>query len=79
MRDTQDLLGEFTEQGRTVNHAGGQTYAPKTFSEHPGAEGVTNRTFRTAMEALLAAGKIVISADGPPSKRRRFLAFGSAE
>lgn len=67
------LLRLFTDQGRRVNHAGGPTYAPKLFAEHPDAEGMTKRALKTAMEGLLAAGKIRVTEDGPASKRRTFL------
>lgn len=67
------LLREFTDQGRNVNHSGGPTYAPKLFYENPKSEGCTKQVLRTAMESLLAAGKIKIAEDGPPSKRRKFL------
>lgn len=67
------FLRQFEEQGRRVNHAGGQTYAPKVFAVHPDAEGVTKRAFMQAMEILMASGKVTISNDGPPSKRRQFL------
>lgn len=68
------LLATFTAQGRQVNHAGGQTYAPKIFADHPDNEGMTKRALKSAMEGLLAAGKIVILKEGPPSKQRSFLA-----
>jgi len=67
------LLRRAQDQGRKVNHAGGQTYAPKVFAASPEAEGITKRTFGQAMERLLASHKIRIGEDGPPSKRRRFL------
>ncbi len=67
------LLATFTAQGRRVNHAGGTTYAPKIFSEHPDAEGMTKRAMKAAMEGLLAAGKIKIDTEGPASKRRSFI------
>lgn len=67
------LLQEAQDQGRRVNHAGGQTYAPKVFAANPDAEGITKRTFGQAMERLLSAGKIRIATDGPNSKRRQFL------
>lgn len=67
------LLRQTLDQGRRVNHAGGQTYAPKVFASMPDAEGVTKRTFGQAMERLLAARKIIIASDVPPSKRRQFL------
>ncbi|WP_126152878.1 AAA family ATPase [Paracoccus haematequi] len=68
------LLRTFAEQGRTVNSAGGSNYAPKQFAEHPDSEGVTKRAFKTAMETLLAAGKVKIEAKGPPSKRVTYIA-----
>lgn len=67
------LLAEITAQGPQVNHTGGTTYAPKVFAEHPQSEGMTKRALRSEMEGLLAAGKIKIEQDDPPSKRRSFL------
>ena len=67
------LLRTFTEQGRPVNSAGGVHYAPKVFAEHPDAEGVSKRAFRTAMEVLLSEGKIAVKQDGPPSRRVSYL------
>lgn len=69
------LLTTFTAQGRQVNHAGGATYAPKLFAEHPDNEGMTKRAMKRAMEGLLADSRIVIRKDGPPSKRRSYLAL----
>lgn len=68
------LLRTFTDQGRRVNAGGGQTYAPNLFAAHPDAEGVSKRALRSAMEAMLAGGKIEVLEDGPPSKRRQYLA-----
>nr|WP_300975800.1 AAA family ATPase [Yoonia sp.] len=68
------LLNEFTEQGRRVNHASGANYAPKLFAENAKSEGCTKRVLKAAMDALLDSGKIAIEQDGPPSKRRTFLA-----
>ncbi|RWR29470.1 ATPase [Sinirhodobacter populi] len=67
------LLRLFREQGRKVNTAGGQTYAPTVFASHPDAEGVSRVAFRGAMESLLAGGKIRVAEEGPASKRRTFL------
>lgn len=67
------LLATFTAQGRQVNHAGGPNYAPKKFAEHPDNEGMTNRAFRAAMDALLASGKIQIEKEGPASRPRTFI------
>lgn len=68
------MLRLFASQGRQVNHAGGTTYAPKLFANHPDNEGMTKRALKSAMEALLANEKVVIETEGPPSKRRSFLA-----
>lgn len=67
------LLSLLSSQGRKVNHAGGQTYAPNVFAKHPQSDGVTKRAFAAAMETLLASGRIRVSEDGPASKRRQFL------
>jgi RecA-family ATPase len=67
------LLAQFTAQGRKVNHAGGQTYAPKVFAGQPDSEGCTKRALAAAMETLIRDGRIEIVEDGPPSKRRSFL------
>lgn len=67
------LLRLHTEQGRRVNHVGGNSYAPKAFAEHPQSEGVTKRAFKSAMEVLLAGGKINVGQEGPPSRRVNFI------
>lgn len=71
------MLRAFTEQGRRVNHAGAQTYAPKLFSEHPDSEGLTKRALKAAMEGLLAAGKVKIETEGPASRRVSYLVEGA--
>jgi RecA-family ATPase len=68
------MLALFASQGRQVNHAGGSRYAPKLFAEHPENEGMTKRAFKTAMEGLLAAEKIVIQSEGPASRKTTFIA-----
>jgi RecA-family ATPase len=65
------LLRMFAEQGRRVNPSSGSTYAPKAFANHPQAEGVTSRAFKSAMETLLAEAKIRVVMEGPPSKQRQ--------
>lgn len=62
------LLREVTSQGRRVNAAGGLSYAPKAFAEHPEGEGLTKRALRSAMEALLAGGKVKVVHGGSPSR-----------
>jgi RecA-family ATPase len=68
------LLDLFTAQGRRVSPLPSATYAPKLFADHPEREGVTKRALATAMETLLNLGALVIQEDGPPSKRRSFIA-----
>jgi RecA-family ATPase len=63
------LLRLHTDQGRRVNASGGSHYAPKLFAEHPDSEGCTKKALRSAMERLLADGKLVNQRDGPPSRR----------
>lgn len=67
------LLRMFAEQGRTVNHAGGTTYAPTIFANQPRSEGMTKRALRAAMDSLLQAGKIRIVKSGPVSRSRAHL------
>lgn len=67
------LLTTFTAQGRQVNHAGGPSYAPKQFAEHPDSEGMTKRAFKAAMDSLLTSGKIRIEKEGPASRPRSFI------
>lgn len=67
------LLTAYAKQGRRVNAAGGSTYAPKIFSEHPDSEGMSKRALKGAMERLLQAGKVRVETDGPPSRRVSFL------
>ncbi len=67
------LLRQFTEQGRRVNHAGGPTYAPNVFAASAGAEGMTKKALRAAMESLLHRGAIRIAKEGRSSKERQFL------
>lgn len=69
------LLGQFKMQGRHVNASAGQTYAPRVFDAHPESEGVSKQALKAAMERLLSRGRIVLVADGPPSKRRNHLAI----
>lgn len=68
------LLRLFSEQGRRVNDKGSTSYAPKVFAEHPQSEGLTKRAFKTAMETLLADGRVVLEAEGPQSRRVQYLA-----
>lgn len=54
--------------------ATGSKYAPKLMAEHPDCEGMTKKAFKQAMESLLTSGRIFCAEEGPPSKRRKYLA-----
>jgi RecA-family ATPase len=69
------LLRDFTTRGQHVNPSGGLNYAPNVFSGLPDAEGLSKPALRKAMSALLAKGQIRIAEDGPPSRKRTFLAI----
>lgn len=70
------LLAEFTANKRRVSPNNGSTLASKVFAEHPDSEGVSKKAFKAAMEDLLTVGKITVEEEGPPSKRRQYLARG---
>ncbi|WP_434619851.1 AAA family ATPase [Tabrizicola sp. M-4] len=67
------LLREMQATGRRVNDKGSNSYAPKVFAAHHGAEGVTQRAFAAAMTALISKGLAVIAEEGPPSRRVKYL------
>jgi RecA-family ATPase len=62
------LLREVTTQGRKVNAASGGNYAPSVFASHPASEGCTKQALRSAMERLLASGKVKVQQGGSPSR-----------
>lgn len=72
------LLRECHANGRRVNHAGGNNFAPRVFAAHPAAEGVTQRALRRAMETALACGSARVATEGPPSRRVSYLVPGGA-
>ncbi|MFO1136036.1 MAG: AAA family ATPase [Rhodoblastus sp.] len=67
------LLKQFETERRPVSHAPGPGYAPKVFSVHPEARGVSKQQFMRAMDRLLANGRIRIEEVGPPSRRTKRL------
>lgn len=71
------LLRQCHENGRRVNHTGGNSYAPKVFAASPEAEGVAKNAFRRAMETALATQAALIEKEGPPSRRVSFLVPGA--
>jgi RecA-family ATPase len=66
-----ELLRRFTAQGRNVSDKQGPSYAPAKFAQTPEAKKMraSSRTLAAAMERLLANGKIMVIAEGPPSRR----------
>ena len=73
------LLRKFNLYGQRVSASPSANYAPTQFANHEAAEGVTQKAFTHAMHRLLAAARIAIVEDGPPSKRRRFLDLAATE
>lgn len=67
------LLAEYEAQGRFVSAQPGPTFAPSVFGRHPSNEGVTDRAFRPAMEALLSRQDIVVAEHGRGQKARKHL------
>lgn len=75
------LLARFTEQGRFVSPGFCRTYAPTVFADHEeakkalgGKEERRRKALASAMGTLLDQRRIRIATDGPPSRRRTFLA-----
>ena len=72
------LLRLFASQGRTVSPNKSTSYAPAVFAKHPKREGITNRQFAAAMEALLAEGEIAVETTGPASRQSKILVVATA-
>jgi RecA-family ATPase len=69
-----ECLDATTAQGRHVCPAKGRGYGPKAFAEMPQANGMTVRAFQQAQERLFAAGAIIVTPYGPPSKGTKCIA-----
>lgn len=67
------LLSLFNRNGQTVSDASGSNYAPKKFSEHPDATGVSKKALAEAMQRLLDRGDVKIIMVGKPSAQRKKL------
>jgi RecA-family ATPase len=77
-----DLLRRFTKQQRNVSPSRSPTYAPTIFAGQREAKEakIKAKAFTDAMERLLAANKIKIVKEGPPSRQRERIAeAGSAD
>jgi RecA-family ATPase len=73
-------LVELTRQGRRVNPIRNQaSFAPKVMATMRAAEGYRVRELEQAMERLLAARRVVVVRDGPPSRPRAYLAIPEPE
>ncbi|MCW2286223.1 RecA-family ATPase [Rhodoblastus acidophilus] len=69
------LLDALTKQNRLVSdNAHASNYAPKEFALQPDRQGYKRQDFKLAMERLFAVGQIKVVEDGPPSRRRRYIA-----
>jgi RecA-family ATPase len=67
------ILTKRNTQGRPVHAKSAKGSAPTEFAVDPDAGGITANGFRSAMERLLNAGRIVVVETGPASKRRSHL------
>jgi RecA-family ATPase len=68
------LLDASAREGRRVSeNKMANNYAPRAFTMRADRQGYRAGDFEAAMERLFAAKKIIVSEDGPPSKRVRFI------
>lgn len=74
------LLTQYTEQGRYMNMAGGQNYAPKVFADDPAAKQkrVNKRAMTDAMNRLWRAKRIVKRTRKSSGHEREYIAVASA-
>lgn len=76
-RDVDDLfmklLDKRNAQGRPVRPNSGRSSAPAEFAEDPEAKGVAADAFRTSMERLYTANRIITIESGPPTRRRQHI------
>jgi RecA-family ATPase len=68
------LLRRYTEQGRRVCDKTGTTYAPAKFAEEPEAKGLSKNQLAEAMRRLFAAKRLRVLEEGPPTRRRSWIA-----
>lgn len=73
------LLRLYEAQSRYVSASPSNSYAPKRFSEHPEAEGMTKRALQYAMDALLSRKVIEVRQHGTGAKARSHLAIARGE
>jgi RecA-family ATPase len=67
------LLDKRNAQGRHVRTTTGHGYAPAEFEGDAEANGIRAKAFKTSMERLLTAKKIVVTTLGPPSRQYKRL------
>jgi RecA-family ATPase len=72
-----ELLAAYESEGRNVA-ATGPTFAPTIFARDARSHGVSRRGLTDAMNRLFASQRIEIIEEGPPSHRRKRLAFRKA-
>jgi archaellum biogenesis ATPase FlaH len=70
------LLDRYTEDGRSVSHKSGTTYAPALFCKEPEAKkaGVGNKELVQAMLQLFSEKKIMVITRGSASRERTYIA-----
>lgn len=66
------LLAKLTQQGRTLAHTKGHSFAPAVFHEQNPE--YSTKEYSKAMDRLFDTGAIFLEEYGPPSKRRKRLA-----
>jgi RecA-family ATPase len=65
-----DLVAKFQAEGRNVSASPSPSFAPKVFSKHEAAKGLSAKVLDAAMNRAFSANKIKNEAFGPPSHRR---------
>ncbi len=68
-----DLLRRHVEKGRNVSPNRSVSFAPKVFSEHPEANGVTKVQFTKAMESLMDMNVIGVKSIGSASRQTQII------
>jgi RecA-family ATPase len=67
------LLDERNRTGLPTSPLAGRNYAPTIFEGMEGNGGYKKTVFARAMQRLLSAGQIVVTTEGPPTRRTRHL------
>jgi RecA-family ATPase len=68
------LLDKLAAQNRHISNSRSSTFAPTEFAKLPGGKELGKTVLEAAMNRLFEKGTIYVAEDGPPSKRRHFIA-----